>query len=504
MTELHRPRYVALFAAESRSLLALGRRTTELWRADRADPAAGAELFRILHTLKGMAAALAFEELAGRVHEVETALATVRDGSRPADATWFRAIEQELDTLATMCETLIAAENGGGGDVEATPDGASADSDAIVRVEQGRLDALVSDLGALVTARQELERHAAGSITPVARAALSMARRLDTVQDRILQVRLAPLGEVLERVPPMVRDLARQLGKEVTVEVQGETLEVDRGILSILPDPLMHLLRNAVDHGLELPEARRIAGKRLAGRVRITARRERDSILLELSDDGAGIDRERVAARERAAGRLDEGAALSDDGLLAVLARPGFSTAEQVTDVSGRGVGLDAVLTRLHQVGASLSLTTVAGRGTAFTIRLPLRLGIVRALVTALADERYVLPIAQVAELVAWQADAAVRVDGRVMLTVRDEPLPVVDLRRLLLYHGPPPPTHRPVVVLEANGQRIALLADRVLGQVEAVVQPVDRLKGMPRWMVGATILDDGLPALMLDLASVV
>lgn len=503
MTELHRPRYVALFAAESRSLLALGRRTTELWRADREDVSAGAELFRILHTLKGMAAALAFEELAGRIHEVETALAAVRDGTRAADLSWFQAVERHLDTLATMCETLIAVENGGG-DVEAAPDGGATDSDAIVRVEQGRLDALVADLGALVTARQELERHAAGSITPVARAALSMARRLDTVQDRILQVRLAPLGEVLDRIPPMVRDLARQLGKEVTVEVQGETLEVDRGILSILPDPLMHLLRNAVDHGLESPEARRMAGKRLAGRVGISARRERDSILLEVTDDGAGIDRERVAARERAAGRLDDGIALSDDGLLAVLARPGFSTAERVTDVSGRGVGLDVVLTRLHQVGASLSLTTVAGRGTAFTIRLPLRLGIVRALVTALDAERYVLPIAQVAELVAWQADTAVRVDGRLMVTVRDESLPVVDLRRLLLHRGAPPPTHRPMVVLEANGQRVALLADRVLGQVEAVVQPVDRLKGMPRWMVGATILDDGLPALMLDLASVV
>ncbi len=371
-------------------------------------------------------------------------------------------------------------------------------------MEQGRLDALVADLGSLVTARQELERHAVGNIAPVARAALSMARRLDTVQDRILQVRLAPLGEVLDRIPPMVRDLARQLGKEVTVEVEGEALEVDRGILSILPDPLMHLLRNAVDHGLESPEVRRMAGKRLAGRIRISARRERDSILLELSDDGAGVDRERIAERERAAGRLDPGAVLGDDGLLAVLARPGFSTAEQVTDVSGRGVGLDVVLSRLHQVGASLSLTTVAGRGTSFTIRLPLRLGIVRALVTALGDERYVLPIAQVAELVAWQAEAAVRVDGRLMLTVREESLPVLDLRRLLLHRGAPPPSHRPVVVLEANGQRIALLADRVLGQVEAVVQPVDRLQGMPRWMVGAAILDDGHPAMMLDLASVV
>ncbi len=501
MTELNRARYVALFAAESRSLLALGRRTVATWRHEPDDAAAGAELFRVLHTIKGMAASLAFQALVDQVHAAESALVPVRSGERAADARWFDETERTLDALATTCEALVEGET----PHAARPAGTALAPTAIVRVDQARLDALVADLGGLVTARQELERRAeADSISPVARAALAMARRLDAVQDRILQVRLAPLGEAFERIPPMVRDLARQLGKEVTIELRGDDLEVDRGILALLPDPLLHLLRNAVDHGIESPADRRAAGKRPAGRLTLMAQLDRDSILIELTDDGAGIDRDRVAAREHAEGRLDEDATLSDDGLLAVLARPGFSTAASLTDVSGRGVGLDAVVSRLHQVGASLSLSTIPGRGTAFTIRLPMRLGIVRALVAGLGQERYVLPLTHVAELVAWDPDAAVRVDGRIVLPVRGEEVPVVDLRRLLLHRGPPPPLQRPAVILEANGQRIALLTDRVLGQVEAVVQPIDRPRGMPRWITGATVLDDGLPALMLDLASVV
>lgn len=504
MSDPQRARYVALFAAEARSLLALGRRTVSAWEGQAGEPAHGAELFRVLHTIKGMAASLAFDTLVDQVHAAETILARVREGQRPADAAWFAEAELLLDALTARCEADIAHEGGPVAEQAAALPGASRGGE-VVRVEQGRLDALVADLGGLVTARQELERRAAAdAISPVARAALAMARRLDVVQERILQVRMAPLSEIFERLPPLVRDLARQLGKDVTIDVQGEALEVDRGILSLLPDPLLHLLRNAVDHGIEPAEVRRGAGKRAAGRITLAARHDREAILVELTDDGAGIDREAIAARERAAGRLDPGATLTDDGLLAILSRPGFSTAATLTDVSGRGVGLDAVLSRLHQVGASLSLSTVPGRGTAFTLRLPMRLGIVRALVAGVGEERYVFPLTHVAELVAWDAAAARHEEGRLVLPVRGEEVPVLDLRRLLGLRGTSPPLHRPAILLEANGQRVALLSDRILGQVDAVVQPVDRPKGMPRWITGATVLGDGRPALMLDLASVV
>ena len=504
MTDPQRARYVALFVAESSTLIASARRALAQWLDTPEERAPAEELFRALHTIKGMAASLGFERTTELSHATETELSAVRSGERAADRAWLRAIEQSLDAVALACDDAAASESG-----EAAP-GVSRTMEMraaprIVRVDITRLDALLDDLGSLVTARQELERRAADDpLSPVARAATAMARRLDNMQDRILHVRLAPLSEVFERIPPIVRDLARQLGKDVTVEMSGDDLEVDRAILDQLPDPLIHLLRNAVDHGIEMPDERRAAGKRPAGKVGIQARRDRDSVVLELIDDGRGIDREHVADKARALGILEDGATLTDDGLLAILARPGFSTAAEVTDVSGRGVGLDAVVARLHELGAGLAITTVHGHGTVFSIRLPTRLGIVRALVTGLGDERYVMPLTHVAELVAYETTGLRDDEGRTLIEVRGERIPVVDMRRLLQYRGATAPPRRPAVVFESNGQRIALLADAVHGQVDAVVQPLERPRGMPRWITGATVLDDGRPALLLDLASVV
>jgi two-component system chemotaxis sensor kinase CheA len=504
MSEPQRTRYVALFAAESRSLLAGGRRTLTTWFNQPAESGPAEEIFRVLHTIKGMAGSLGFETLVEAVHGAEEGLDEVRRGARAVDRPWLLGLERTLDDLALHCERMVDAEAASAEpDARGTADSAS--RDAVVRVDLTRLDALLDDLGALLTARQELERHAAtDGFSPMARSAVAMARRLDALQDRILHVRLAPLAEVFERLPPMVRDLARQLGKDVSVEVTGENLEVDRAILALLPEPVLHLLRNAVDHGIETPEARREAGKRPTGRITIQARRDRDSVVVELSDDGRGIDHEAVVARARKLGLLEVEAEVAPDALLGLLAKPGFSTASSVTEVSGRGVGLDAVVARLHGVGASVSLTTVAGKGTVFAIRLPTRLGIVRTLVAAVGDERYVVPLTHVAELVAWEPQLARQEGGRSVLEIRGDAVPVVDLRRLLQYRGSAPPERRPAVIVESQGERVALLADQVHGQLDAVVQPIDRPAGMPRWITGATVLGDGRPALMLDLASVV
>jgi two-component system chemotaxis sensor kinase CheA len=502
MTDARRARYVALFASEARSLLTGARRALGQWQDDPAEQGAAEEIFRALHTIKGMAASLEFAATADLVHATETTLGAVRRGDHAATAAWLGDFELALDSISIACEAAIVAAGGEG--AAATP-GTAWTGPRIVRVDLDRLDALLSDLGGLVMARQELERRAeADTFSPIARAALQMARRLDTLQARILDVRLAPLAEVFERIPPIVRDLARQLGRDVAIDINGDNLEVDRAILDQLADPLLHLLRNAVDHGIESPDARRAVGKRPTGRIGVTARADGDAVILEITDDGRGIDRDAIAARARAMGILEDRAALSDDGLLAVLERPGFSTVEQVTTVSGRGVGLDVVVARMREVGASLSLTTVLGRGTVFKIRLPTRLGIVRALVTGIGEERYVMPLTHVIELVACEPELVGQRDGRSVLFVRGEALPIVDLRRLLLYRGDDLPSRRPAVVFEANGQRVALLTDAVLGQVDAVVQPIDRPAGMARWLTGATVLDDGRPALLMDLASVV
>ncbi len=504
MTDPRRARYVALFAAESRSLLASARRTLAVWLDAPDDPAPADEIFRVLHTIKGMAASLEFDAITNLSHDTETDLVTVRDAKAPVERSWLATLEATMDALALACDAAVEAEQG-----EPSP-GTDARDEApesvrIVRVDLARLDALFDDLGGLVTARQELERRAeADSLSPVARAAQAMGRRLNAVQDRILDVRLAPLSEVFERIPPVVRDLARQLGKETKVEVRGDDLEVDRAVLDQIAEPLIHLLRNAVDHGLETPEVRRALGKRAAGTIRVHARRDRDAVVVELSDDGRGIDRQAVAARAVAQGILEKDTDLDDDGLLALLARPGFSTATAISDVSGRGVGLDVVASRLRDLGAALGLTTVLGHGSTFVVRLPTRLGIVRALIASVGEEHYVMPLTHVAEFLPWEPDAVRDLDGRSVIDLRGEPIPIVDLRRLLLYRGAPVPSRRPAFVLEANGQRVALLADALHGQVDAVVQPMDRPRGMPRWITGATVLDNGRPAVMLDLASVV
>ena len=498
MTDARRSRYVSLFAVEARSLLGAVRRTMEAWFSAPTDGSHAEEVFRVLHTIKGMAASLDFDAVTELTHATESELSSVRDGSRAADRAWLRQLERGLDDIAAACEAAVLAEGGAAAVGQPAPP-------RIVRVDLDRLDALFSDLGGLVTARQELERQAArDALSPVARAAAAMAHRLDRLQDRILHVRLAPLTEVFERLPSQVRDLARQLGKEVSIDISGEGLEVDRAVLDHLPEPLLHLLRNALDHGIEPPELRRSTGKRPTGRISVRARRDRDAILVELSDDGRGIDRAQVMRKAVALGILEEGASLSDDGLLAVLVRPGFSTTDAVSEVSGRGVGLDVVLARLHEIGAALSLTTVAGKGTVFSLRLPMRLGIVRALVTGVGEERYVMPLAHVAELLAWDPAAARQTEGRTTIEHRGESIPVVDLRRLLMYRGAAVPVRRPAVLFEANGQRVALLADAVHGQVDAVVQPIERPRGMPRWITGAAVLENGRPALLLDLASVV
>jgi two-component system chemotaxis sensor kinase CheA len=503
MTEPRRARYVALFAAESRTLLAGARRALQEWLEAPEAHGSAEELFRALHTIKGMAASLAFDETTEMAHAIETELGEVREGTRLADRAWLRRLEHLVDALSASCEHAVAVETGS----TAAPAGAPAarSGPRYVHVDLDRLDALLGDLGGLVTARQELNRHAAiDTLSPLARAAQGVERRLDLLRDRILDVRLAPLSEVFERLPPMVRDLARQLGKDVSIETSGEDLEVDRTILEQLIEPLLHLMRNAVDHAIEAPDVRLAVGKRPSGRISVHGRREGQSVVLEVSDDGKGIDRDQVAQLARERGLLEAGAKLGDDGLLAILSHPGFSTAATVTDVSGRGVGLDAVVTRLHSVGATLGLTTVLGRGTVFSIRLPTRIGIVRALVTSIGTERYVLPLTHINELTAWEPGSSHEEGGRTVLDLHGEVVPVVDLRRLLGYREGLPPARRPAIIIEANGQRIALLADAVHEQLDAVVQPLERPRGIPRWVTGAAVLDDGRPALMLDLASVV
>jgi two-component system chemotaxis sensor kinase CheA len=304
-----------------------------------------------------------------------------------------------------------------------------------------------------------------------------------------------------------VRDLARDLGKRIRFDLEGEEIELDRSILDEIGDPLLHLIRNAADHGIEAPDVRARAGKPPEGRILLAATRERNSVTLRVSDDGRGIDRAAILAKARregadtalAAGEVE---AVSDDHLLRMLARPGFSTAESVSGVSGRGVGVDVAMTRVRQLGGTIEIRSEMGKGTTFLIRVPLTLAIVRALLADAGGERYAVPLAYVAETVEFNPRAVTALRSREALVVREQVIPTVHLRDLVASRGLAVPARRPTVILEVGERRTALVVDALLGQQDIVVAPFDAPRGMPPYVGGATILADGAPALVLDAAA--
>ncbi len=379
-----------------------------------------------------------------------------------------------------------------------------------VRIDLRRLDSLMNQIGELVITRGRLTQLAAGIDDPALDETVQQASRLiSDLQDEIMTSRMVPVGQIFDRFPRLVRDVARSLGKEVDFSVEGKAIELDRSMLDEIGDPLVHLLRNAMDHGIELPEARAKAGKPRAGRLTLSASRDRSAVLIRVKDDGKGIDRNRVLRRARELELVEASKTeLADDELLRLISRPGFSTAEAVTDLSGRGVGVDAVQTRVRALGGSLEMRSVAGAGTTVTVRLPLTLAIVRALLARVGDEVYALPLSYVNETVELTEGSARSVRGKDVFVLRDDVLPLHRLRDLVRLPaesvGPAPRrgSAQQVVVLEVADRRAGLVVDELTGQQEVVVKQFDAVRdGLPLFG-GATILGDGAPALILDVNS--
>ncbi|OLD89821.1 MAG: hypothetical protein AUG85_01155 [Gemmatimonadetes bacterium 13_1_20CM_4_66_11] len=379
-----------------------------------------------------------------------------------------------------------------------------------IRVDLRRLDTLMDLIGELVTERGRLNELAArwvGQDPEIDEVAIHISRLSADLQNEIIQARMTPVWQVFDRFPRLVRDVARQLDKQVEFRVEGKEIELDRQILDELGDPLVHLLRNAVDHGIEAPAERKRRKKSPEGEIVLAAVRERSSVAISISDDGRGIDRVQIlekAKREGVVGPHVE--SLSDDQLLRVLARPGFSTAEAVTNVSGRGVGIDVAMTRIRALGGSIEIRTEPGKGTAFVLRLPVTLAIVRALIAAVGHERYALPLTYVAETVEFGTTPLTTMEGKDAIVLRDRVVPLVDLRKLLGTNGgaPAPPPRRPVIVLEMGERRAGIVVDGMLSQQEIVVKGFDAPQGTLPVFSGATIMGDGVPALILDAAGLV
>ena len=325
------------------------------------------------------------------------------------------------------------------------------------------------------------------------------------LQDAVMRTRMLPISNVFHRFPRVVRDLARESGKEVSLVIEGEDTELDKSVLELISDPLVHLIRNAVDHGIESPEDRAAAGKPRSGTVRLKAYQEGDHIVVEVEDDGRGIDPERVkkAAVERGLLSAEDVGNLSDRDALNLIFMPGFSTASEVTGTSGRGVGMDVVKTNVTRLNGQISVSSTVGKGTRFTVRLPLTLVIAPALLAEVAGETVVIPLASVLETARLRDHSLTTMHGRPVLRLRDEVLPLIDLGQILQLREEEASDSAYAVVVGLANRTAGLVVDRLLGQEEIVVKPLGEYLSQVPAFAGATILGDGKVRLVLDVGEI-
>jgi two-component system chemotaxis sensor kinase CheA len=385
--------------------------------------------------------------------------------------------------------------------------------DKTVRTSVERLDNLMNLVGELITDRNRLHqlqadfenrRDGHDQVENLAQTVLHLSRLTDQLQDEVMRIRMLPIANVFNKLPRVVRDLARKAGKQVELVMRGADTELDRSVIEAIGDPLIHLLRNAVDHGLETPAERLAAGKTERGIVVLTARHEESRIVVTVEDDGRGIDLKRVTASAIQKGLISEAeaASLTRGAALNLIFMPGLSTAPVVSEVSGRGVGMDIVRTNIEQLNGHIRVETWAGQGTRFHIVLPLTLAIMPTLLVRGGAVIYALPLMAVMETLRLPAQAIRRVNGRAVTQVRDHVLPLVSLPALL--HLPQPEQTRPheyVVAVRWGNLDMGLLVDSLIGEQEMVVKTMGPLMGDTPGIAGASILGDGRVALILDVA---
>lgn len=382
----------------------------------------------------------------------------------------------------------------------------ASEAETTVRVDTARLDEIMNMVGELVLVRNRLVRLGASSSDEAMSKAVS---NLDVVtadlQTAVMKTRMQPIKKVFGRFPRLVRDLARNLKKEINLELVGEETDLDKNLVEALADPLVHLVRNAVDHGIETPEEREASGKSRSGKVVLAAEQEGDHILLTISDDGKGMDANVLRAKAVEKGMLDKDAAerLSDFECYNLIFAPGFSTKTEISDVSGRGVGMDVVKTKISQLNGTVNVYSSKGQGSKIVIKVPLTLAIMPTLMVMLGNQAFAFPLVNVNEIFHLDLSRTNVVDGQEVVIVRDKALPLFYLKRWLVNgasHEEQGEGH--VVILTVGSQRIGFVVDQLVGQEEVVIKPLGKmLQGTPG-MSGATITGDGRIALILDVPS--
>ena len=468
-------------------------------------------------------------EFLGQVHRTDPPIEEIKAGNYAGHVTaWIGGVEKDqiLNTLQPLAEmgqisvsepdseTAGSEERAGNipkhlDQVVAQPkrdSGTAAISAKTVRISTALLDTFINLVGELIVTKSRLNDLLEGSGSRDVDQVLTRVDHLVSgLHAEIMKVRMMPLETVTQRLPRVVRDLARERRKKVSLEVIGADIELDRAVLEELGDPLIHILRNAVDHGLEDPEGRTASGKDETGRIVLRAFRERDMVYVEIIDDGKGMDLEAIKAKavEKGVISRDQATIISDEETVMLVCRPGFSTATEVTDVSGRGVGMDVVQSAVDGLGGSLSIESHTGEGTTFTLRLPLTVAIVKMLLISLLDHTFAVPITRVARTIRVTSEELNESQGRQYLNLDEELVSVFDLGELLQIdrHTDSRSVFN-VVLVEATNRTVGLVVDSVVGQVDIVVKPLCYPIQYLKRYSGMTVLGDGSIVPILDLGN--
>ncbi len=504
-------------------------------------------VFRSFHTIKGLAGFLEFMPIRDVAHEVETLLDLARNSKLAITPAVVDVVLESADYLKQsiniveaglsgeaaclvpadkgLLQRIVRLFNPSDQDAPLPPapveDSSSAPAAVVartvahkpadassVRVETAKLDYLMDMVGEMVIA-QSLIRHnpSLGTVQdPRLAGDLSqLARITSEVQRTAMDMRMIPIGQLFQRTGRMVRDLSRKAGKRVELETVGEDTELDKTIAEELSDPLLHMVRNSIDHGIEPPDLRAVSGKDPVARVRLAAYHNGGQIIIEISDDGRGLDREKILNKAQKNGLIESGAHLSDNEVFNLIFEPGFSTAEQVTDISGRGVGMDVVRKHVQKLRGRIDIQSKRGQGTTFFLRLPLTLAIIEGLVVKVGREQYIVPIFAIKELFRPSPESLSTIHGKdEMALVRGRLLPVI---RLYQYFGVKPKAENPwdglLLVAEAQEKTFCLLVDELVGKQEVVIKSLgERLKNIDG-IAGGAILGDGRVGLILDMDGV-
>lgn len=550
------------FLAEAGELVAtLGEQLVELERRPN-DPELLNAIFRGFHTVKGGAGFLQLGMLAELCHRAEEVFGALRAGKREVDARLMDVSLAALDQVQVMLdgvregrtpaaapasllqdleallgvpasatisddefEALLDQLHGSGKpptaaaepppapapvvpEVVSLPSRRAGDGDGSIRVDTQRLDSLMNLVGELVLVRNRLKTlHPQGSLPAESERSLreldALTRRL---QGSVLNLRLQPVKKLFSRFPKLVRDIARGLGKEIELVLEGEDTDLDKNLVEALADPLLHMVRNACDHGIETPEKRLAAGKPASGCLRLVASHSGDRVQITVSDDGAGIDPERLRLKAVEKGLISAEAAsrLDAQSALELILLPGFSTKDEVSDLSGRGVGMDVVKSRIVGLHGSVAIESVVGQGTSLRLSLPLTLAIAPVLMTTVGARLYAIPLDKVLEVAALHPEALVEEAGGLRWRHREQEMPLIDLSRWLDPEEAEADADRHIAVVQVGERRAALLVHRLRGREEAVVKPLGALlKGLAGFS-GATVTGEGRVALVLDVDSLV